>query len=250
MDVFGLLDRARSLNARAVQLCDNLPWIALSHSDIKDIAAHASKYDLEIELGIKGRVEDIDASLIEKAIVLRSKIIRIVVNYFPGSISFNEIMASFKNIMKEMANVDISIAIENHFSYPPAQWLDLISTVDHPHLGICLDPVNAVSTLSSPDESVDALSPHAISVHAKDISITRLNTGFYISGCPLGEGIIDWKKYMGIIYLSPHTPNIFVENWMDKASSEEETLCQEHQWVVSGMEYLQNLIKAYAVEVL
>ncbi len=242
LNVIGFIEKAISLKAGAVQICDNLPLNALSESEILKISYLAHQNDIEIELGIKGPVENINDSLLEKAKLLNTHIIRIVIEYSQNEIPFKEITTGFKFLVDKISESGISIAIENHFCLLPNQLLNLIHAVDNPLLSICLDPVNSISNLICPDTTVEILTPFTISVHAKDVIVKRKNTGFYIAGCPLGKGMIDWKGILTKINKNSKSPNIFLESWMDQSNTKNDTLHQEHRWVVEGINYLQKQV--------
>jgi sugar phosphate isomerase/epimerase len=109
-------------------------------------------------------------------------------------------------------------------------------------VGVCLDPVNSISKLSCPKETISLLAPLTVSIHAKDVVIQRLNTGFYITGCPLGQGLIDLPEMLDTIRNSGRNPNILVESWMDKLDDEAATLAQEQTWICQGLAYLRRLL--------
>jgi L-ribulose-5-phosphate 3-epimerase UlaE len=81
----------------------------------------------------------------------------------------------------------------------------------------------------------------AMSVHAKDAVITRQRIGFYISGCPLGEGLVDLPGILAAVHMAGRSPNILVECWMDRLDDETITLNQEQDWVQRGIAYLHQL---------
>jgi L-ribulose-5-phosphate 3-epimerase UlaE len=80
-----------------------------------------------------------------------------------------------------------------------------------------------------------------VSVHLKDVKLERLNTGFYISGCPLGEGVVDLNWVVREIAQYGHNPCLFLESWMDPGSTVEETLASEKHMVSHDFNQLKKL---------
>ena len=103
-------------------------------------------------------------------------------------------------------------------------------------------PLNSISNLVGPAETVAVLAPFAVSVHVKDILIKRVNTGFGIVGCPLGEGLVDLPGLLAAVHTAGRPPNLLVEHWMDRLDDEAATLAQEDAWVRQGIAYLQRLL--------
>jgi hypothetical protein len=155
---------------------------------------------------------------------------------------FWQTLAVFKSFLPELRAAGVTLAIENHFHLAPAELVRLIEAIGEPMVGVCLDPVNSISKLFCPKETISLLAPLTVSVHAKDVVIRRLNTGFYITGCPLGQGLIDLPEMLDTIHDSGRNPNILVESWMDKLDDEGATLAQEQAWICQGIEYLRGLL--------
>jgi sugar phosphate isomerase/epimerase len=132
-------------------------------------------------------------------------------------------------------------------------------------LQVCLDAVNSVKFLSGYKETCRVLAPFAVSVHIKDVKLNRFgellphgeryqlseitnreilgnfNTGFYISGCPLGEGIVDLPWIINELRQYGHDPALFVESWMDPRASLKETMEAEKHMVYHDFNELNKL---------
>jgi len=109
-------------------------------------------------------------------------------------------------------------------------------------VGVCLDPLNSITKLVGVAETIDVLAPFTVSVHAKDAVVTRPRTGFYIAGCPLGEGLVDLPGMLDVVRAAGRSPNVLVECWMDRLDDEAATLAQEEAWVRQGVAYLRRLL--------
>jgi len=136
---------------------------------------------------------------------------------------------------------NVTLAIENHFDLMPSELVTLLQMIDDARVGVCLDPLNSISQLIGPHEVIAALAPYTVSVHAKDGVVTRVNTGFYIAGCPLGKGRVDLREMLAALRAANRTTNLLAEAWMDQLDDLDATLAQEETWVREGIAFLKQL---------
>lgn len=238
----GLLEKAAESGAEVVQICDNVALDDLPKEMLTSLARRADELDLVLEVGIRGsRPEQLNRNL-EVTKLLGSKLLRVVLADVGWEPSLGECMAVFKSFLPELRTAGVTLAIENHFHLAPVELVRLIEAIGEPMVGVCLDPVNSISKLFCPKETISLLAPFAVSVHAKDAIIRRWNTGFYITGCPLGQGLIDLPEMLDTIRNSGRNPNILLESWMDRLDDEAATLAQEQAWICQGIAYLRRLL--------
>ena len=93
-----------------------------------------------------------------------------------------------------------------------------------------------------PAEVISTLAPYALSVHAKDAVAVRRGTGFGITGCPVGDGMVDQHRMIALLREYRRSPNIVVEGWMDQQENEESTIAQEEDWVRQSLAYLRSIL--------
>lgn len=65
-----------------------------------------------------------------------------------------------------------------------------------PYLGACVDFGNNLALLEQPMSLVEALAPHAVTTHLKDMAVRPYEKGFLLSEVPLGEGILPLADMM------------------------------------------------------
>lgn len=241
VDVFALLDRAHEAGAEVVQICDNLPLDGLSDGALNGLARRAAELGLALEVGIRGsQPEHLRRNLVV-ARRLGARLLRVVLTDGGREPAFDEFVAVFRSLLPELHAAGVTLAIENHFHLRPTELARLVEAVGDPLVGVCLDPLNSISKLVGPAETVAVLAPFTVSIHAKDAVISRLNTGFYVAGCPLGEGLVDLHGLLDAVHASGRSPNVLVECWMDRLEDEDATLAQEQAWVQGGIAYLRQL---------
>jgi sugar phosphate isomerase/epimerase len=235
MDAFKLLERAHGAGAEVVQICDNVPLEDLPRQELERMAQRAGELGLALEVGIKGSQVDHVRRNLGVAERLGARLLRVVLS----EAGWDELLAQLRSLLPDLHAAEVTLATENHFHLRPEELARLVQAVGDPLVGVCLDPLNSISQLVGPAETVATLAPLAVSIHAKDASISRLNTGFYIAGCPLGEGLVDIPGLVTAVRAAGRSPNVLVECWMDRREGEGETLEREEEWVRGGVTYLR-----------
>jgi sugar phosphate isomerase/epimerase len=105
---------------------------------------------------------------------------------------------------------DVTLALETHGEYTST--LDLVK--DKP-IGINFDTGNAFLSGNDPYEWLEAVIDRVVHVHAKDISQedARLYRGkvYGMLGCACGDGVLDWRRIIGICERGPRDLVLSVE---------------------------------------
>ena len=237
-----LLEKAASLGAEAVQICDNLPLDGLSDSELGQLGKRATDLGLALEVGIRGSQPAHVRCYLEIAQQVGARLLRVVLAGPDWEPTFDGAAALLSEIVPELRAAGVALAIENRFSMLPTELACLVHTVDDPLVGVCLDPLNSITRLVGVGETVRVLAPLALSVHAKDAVISRPGAGFYIVGCPLGKGLVNLTGMLETVRAAGCSPNVFVEGWMDPLEDEIATLAQEELWARDGMAYLRRVL--------
>lgn len=93
---------------------------------------------------------------------------------------------------------EVVLALENHIDLSTDEMLDLVTTIDHPAFGICLDTANQLRMLEDPGIAAERMAPYARAVHFKDVTAFRGSPqefGFWPS-VPTGDGLIDLPRVL------------------------------------------------------
>ena len=88
----------------------------------------------------------------------------------------------------------VVLAVENHKDWRVSDLLDMLKRLGSERVGVTLDTGNSIALLEDPTEVVEALAPHALSVHIKDMAVAEYEEGFLLSEVPLGEGFLDLPR--------------------------------------------------------
>ncbi len=248
LDPLALIDKAAALGAEVLQVCDNVPLHGLSERALGTLAQRAAAQGLALQLGIRGSQPAHLRRSLAVAQRIGAGLLRVVLSSDGWQPGIDEATAVLRAFLPDLRAAGITLAIENHFHLSPAALAGLVETIDDPLVGICLDPLNSLARLAGVAETVRALAPHAVAIHAKDASVRRAGTGFVISGCPLGEGLVDLGGILDAVRALgrslPCQQCVLVECWMDRLEDEAATLAQEEAWARHGIAYLRQLLSA------
>jgi 3-oxoisoapionate decarboxylase len=241
LSLFVLLDKAAALGAQVVQILDNFPLEHMPDAVLCDLARHAQDLGLTLEVGYQGGGAEQLRRYIVVARKLDARILRVVLGNGHPRLGVSDLAPMICKNLPDMRAGNVTLAIENHFDLLPSELVTLLKAIDDPCVGVCLDPLNSIGQLVGPREVIGALAPYTVSVHAKDGVVSRMNTGFYVAGCPLGKGLVDLREMVETVCAAGRSPNLLVEAWMDRLEGVEETLVMEETWVRDGIAYLRNL---------
>ncbi len=244
-----LLNRAAAVGSQVVQLCDNLNTDQLPSSTLRSLARQAADLNLSLELGIKGGQPDHIRHSLDAADALGTHLLRAVVADEDWSPNPDELIEILRNLLPDLQARGTALALENHFDLTPAQLGKVVETVNSPLVGICLDPINAISQLIGQEEVVAHLARHALSVHIKDAQARQWKTGFYVSGVPMGTGRLNLDALLAALRAAGRYPAVLLESWMDPLENDQATCVQEEVWVRDSLDYLRRAVSPGAANV-
>lgn len=240
----GLLERAVALGVSVVQYCDNLPLTALPPRELDALVAVARERGLALETGTRGLAE---AELLAQLGVARrvdAPFVRVVVDGPDDHPTPDETVARLAPLVPRFADAGVRLAIENHDRFPTRTLVEVVERLGAGHVGICLDTVNSFAALEGPEVVVERLAPHALNLHVKDFTITRVNgqMGFAVEGAPAGQGRLAVPWLLRQLEAAGRDVNAILELWTPRASSVEETIEREAHWAAASVAYLRQLI--------
>ena len=238
-----LLSKAAELGAEVVQICDNLPLVRLPLAELERIARHSVELGLTIELGIRGNAPDDLRRNVAVAQSLHVRVLRVVFSGPEWLPDADEVVIFLRTLVPDLRATGVTLAIENRFRFTPRTLVQIVRRVNDASVGVCLDPLNSIASLIGPAETIAALAPLAVTAHAKDAVIRRPSAGFYIAGCPLGQGLVDLAGMVGALRAGGHCRSILAEGWMDPLDDPAATLAQEEAWARHGLAYLHALVR-------
>jgi sugar phosphate isomerase/epimerase len=226
-----------------VQLADNLPVDQLSVEELHELRDTAVECGIELEIGTRGVKAAHLLGYLEIARFLGARLVRTMAAWPGTRPPLAEVENGLREVLPQFAQAGVSIGMENYETYSTAELANLIRSIDHPNLGVCLDVSNSLGALESKDAILNALVPLAINVHVKDITVERLPylMGFAFYGRPAGQGRLPFEEIFSRLVAAGRKANAIVELWTPFTESLERTLALEENWAKASIDYLAKL---------
>jgi sugar phosphate isomerase/epimerase len=146
----------------------------------------------------------------------------------------------------------IRIAVENHTDTFSEEIIWLLDQVDHPHVGACIDTVNAYHITEDPTQAVERLAPHSFTNHFQDAIVKYEIWGFRSTGCALGDGDLDIKRCYELMRDVSPCDRIIIETALDIPLGDKETAIRiEEEALLRSIRYCRDVLgvgKEEAVE--
>jgi sugar phosphate isomerase/epimerase len=119
----------------------------------------------------------------------------------------------------------------------------VLDQVDHPHVGACVDTVNALMVGEDPMVAIENLIPRAFTNHFRDDRIEIQHYGFKLTGTAVGEGDIDMKQAYELIRDRSSMKRINIETEMEAPlDNKEEALRIEREAVAKSIRYCREVL--------
>jgi sugar phosphate isomerase/epimerase len=231
-----MLKQTNELGCNVFQICDYPAVESLSAAELADLRDTAADLGIELELGTRGVSPAHLHRYLELCNQLGATLLRSMLQKTDDPVSMlTEVMPAFENS-------GVTVALETYEQVPTADLISVIEAVDSDALGICLDPANCVAGLELPHEVVDRTAPYVKNMHIKDFAFTRQAgwVGFTLTGCPLGEGLLDYDEMIAVVDPASRGINQIVEHWLPWQDDDETTCLIEAQWTQHSVNYMRS----------
>ena len=129
----------------------------------------------------------------------------------------------------------IVLAVENHIDMLADEMLDLITTINSPWLGICLDTGNNLRMFEDPTVVAEKLAPFTKATHIKDLTAFKGNPRDYSfwPSVPLGDGLVDITKVIGFLKRARYNGLLAIEvDYLHpRYADEDSAVAQSVKWL-------------------
>lgn len=239
-----LLRESAAAGAQVVQLSDNLPLRSIDDRSWREHAALASSLDLELEVGGRGLTEENLAAHVRLCRLLGARLLRFALDAGDYAPSLPVIESILRHHLAALPPEGPVLAIENYDRLTVRELSRLISRINDPRVGVCLDTANSLGAGEGLASVLTHLAPHTVNLHIKDIRIRRVPSqlGFIVSGCRLGDGIVDTAAILEILHRCGRCTSALLESWVE--SDEGPAACRkiEVEWARDGLAVLRGLL--------
>ncbi len=246
MSAVGLIDFAALHGLDVVQLCDNVPLLSCSPTQLAAIRDHARARGIRLEMGIRGTQPDQVERALSVVECIGANLLRIVIDVGDRNESgtqarIERAAAVLNGALSRAGNKSICLAIENPPGGAAIEVVQLIGLIKEGTCGACVDTMNPVLGSESPEQAVLTLAPHALTVHLKDFMPFKETDFFRIEGTALGQGILNLPELVRVLQERGQVLSWHVELYAARAENEKVTLERERYLVEQSIEYLNRL---------
>ena len=159
----------------------------------------------------------------------------------PHGPQLEKLTKMFKEAVKVAEEMNIKMAVENHFDFDSNEFLALIEEVGSPYFGLTFDTGNFTRLLDEPVKAMEKLGKYVFATHIKDVKITPntpADEWFFFSSVPVGDGYINMPELVKMLNKLDYQGLLAVE--VDFAHPE--YAGQEDVAVEKSVKYLQKLV--------
>jgi sugar phosphate isomerase/epimerase len=237
----GLLERASALEVGVVQIADNLPLHELDPAELRDARDQASSLGLTIEVGTRGVEPEHLRRYLSIAVELKAVLLRTLTHSADSQPSLQQAEKWIHEVLPEFESQGVTLGLENYEKHSCRELAALVRRLESRSVGVCLDTVNSLGALETPECVVETLASLTVNLHVKDFMIERVPQmmGFVIRGAPAGAGMLDipW-----LLREMPPGNNVsaILEQWPPFKESVEATVSMEQEWAEQGVQYLRS----------
>ena len=241
MKAVQLLQEARRLMARRLQLADNLAAHQLAEEDWTSLIHQAEAWNIQLELGLRGLRTDLLQTYIALAQACRSSFLRVVIDDQHYAPKHDQIVATIQEVLPQLKAANVVLAIENHDRFRAYELIEIIEATDPAYVGICLDTANSLGADEGIWEVANILAPYTLNLHVKDYRIERLShqMGFRVEGTPAGAGQTPVPWLLRVLSDYGRCQSATLEVWCPPQPTLAETIQQEQAWVDQGSAHLR-----------
>ncbi|MGO3884922.1 MAG: sugar phosphate isomerase/epimerase family protein [Mycetocola sp.] len=243
-----MLDDTAALGGTVFQICDYAPIEDATTDRLAAIRAHADALGIVLELGTRGTDPEHLRRYLGIAEALGVTLLRSMWTSGDDRPDAAESERRLRAIAPELEAAGVSLALETYEQVSSTELVALVDALDHPLIGICLDPANTVANFEQPADVVQRCAPRTLNWHVKDFNFSRNPgwVGFIYTGTALGEGRLDYDTFREAVRPAERGINQIVEFWLpwrdDVPESEQAqaTARREAEWTRTTMEYLRS----------
>lgn len=244
-----VLEDAARLGVEVVQLCDVPELDAIARHGIGSegrdrlsaLHLRGDELGVQLEVGTKGVHPAHLSEFLEIAQQLGSTVLRSMVVTDRQRPNLSQAETMLRSVLPAFESAGVTIALETYEQVATADLVDVVSLINSPALGICLDPGNVVARLEYPLDVVNMTAPWVRNLHVKDFAFTRSPdmVGFRFAGCPLGEGMLDYAALIEAVQPEARGINSIIEQWVAWQGNSAATIALEKVWAEHAVRWIR-----------
>jgi sugar phosphate isomerase/epimerase len=224
------------------QICDHRPLDTADDERLRGIRRHADKLGLDLEVGTRGTSESHLLRYLHVARMLGARLVRSMWTSGDDHPDGAETGRRLRAVLPAFEAAGVTLALETYEQVATADLVRVISEIESPQLGICLDPANSVANLELPADVTARCAPYVRNWHVKDFAFTRSPgwIGFEYTGVPIGTGRLDYDGIRDAIRPEERGITKIIELWLPWQDSPEATVRTEREWTAASIDYIRS----------
>lgn len=236
-----LLDRAVELGVEVVQLCDFAPLATMGPKELRRLRDAADGRGILLEVGTRGVAVEHLTRYLRIAADLGARLLRSMLHGQDYQPTPERAVEDLRAVLPLCERHGVTIALETYEQVPSTTLMEVVDTIDHPLLGVCIDPANSVAALELPADVIERTADRVANIHVKDFAFTRTEgwVGFTLAGCPLGTGLLDYDFMIERIGPKAEHISQVIEQWVPWQGDFESTARIENLWTERSVEVLR-----------
>lgn len=190
---------------------------------------------------LEDMIEHISHAKIIGAPVMRTVGSSLAFRNEPHGPQLEKLNGMFKEAVKVAEELDIKLAVENHFDFDSDEFLELLEEVDSEYFGLTFDTGNFMRLLDEPVKAMEKLGKYVYATHIKDMKIApgvAADEWFFFSSVAVGDGYINMPELAKMLQALDYQGLLAVE--LDFPHPDVGT--NEDAAVEKSVKYLQDLV--------
>ncbi len=245
MNEIDMVHQTVAFGLHCLQIGDNIPLLEFDSERKERLKNELANNQIRFEIGARKLDTKNLKDYIELAAYFEAPLLRFVIdgdNYEPET---DTVIAIIESYLSQLVDNNIILGIENHDRFKAAALAELIESIDHANVGICLDCVNSIGAGEGLEQVANLLAPHTVNLHIKDFNIQRLShkMGFTVNGEIAGKGMLDLEWLLPKIKNYNRCKTAVLEQWVPPENDSKETCDKENKWATESIHYLQSVFK-------
>ena len=237
-----MIDKTAGWDVTLFQICDYPSIETYDDAALAALRRHAADAGVRLELGTRGVRPEHLSRYLRLAEALDVTLVRSMVNTGDHRPTVAEATELLRGSAPAYEAAGVTIALETYEQIPVGDLVTVVEGVGSPAVGICLDPANCVAGLELPVSTVELTAAHVRNVHVKDFAFSRQDgwVGFTLAGCPLGEGLLDYRHLVETVRPDERGLSQVIEHWLPWQGDTATTISTEDQWNLHNLSYLRS----------
>lgn len=237
-----MLEQTAAMDVKLFQICDYAGIESWSDAELQGLRQQADSLGMQLELGTRGLQTAHLQRYLHMAAILQVNVIRSMFNSADHRPTLAEAAALIETILPQFEQQGVQLCLETYEQVNSGEMMSVINRFPSPALGVCLDPANCVAALELPQQVIANTAVRVLNLHIKDFAFSRQQgwVGFTLTGCPLGEGLLDYDLLIEQVKPAERGINQIVEHWLPWQQDAASTCQLEAAWTQQSVDFLHH----------